>query len=170
MAPKLIHSAYHQSRIYQHNETFSGCRPKVPTKVQTALTVGWTLAMTYLSLIVTGNSQWVDFSHSGEHIWKTKSVWPAAHRCKLCWAFHFWKLNCFNSYPTDAVAWENEQNSLLFYTNSIDLLLFPTAASCVKGFSCCLGSCNYMLNWSLDQFWRKDMRNNAHLSRRGHKL
>lgn len=60
---------------YQLNEISIRLGTEVPTKAQTALTVGWALAVTCLSLIFKDNSQWVMIVSPHVNIFgKTKSV------------------------------------------------------------------------------------------------
>lgn len=108
-----------------------------PTKAQTALIVGWALAVTRLSLTFQGNSQWVVFVSVCKHICKTKNMWPAAHRWKLSRTFHSWQLSLLDSCPTYAIGWENVQNLCHFTPVQQPCCCFPPQHSCVNGSVCC---------------------------------
>lgn len=51
----------YQQGSYQLNQISTRLRTEVPTKAQTALTVGWALSMICLSFIFKDNSQWMFF-------------------------------------------------------------------------------------------------------------
>lgn len=130
---------------YQLNQISTRLRTEVPTKAQTALTVGWALCMICLSFIFKDNSQWMFFSQyvnvfgkpqvcdhllTGESTIETFSFGsstPLTHVLQMPLIGKIYRITyCFTSIQSTCCC-------------------SPLLHSCIKGFACCLRGYNYKL-------------------------